>query len=386
MTVETSEVRTRRSFLAAAVGGLVGIGAAMLGRPLPVEAANGSPVLLGRTGSATATTTVSTTSGTGVQGKSSSGSGRGVVGSATRTSGSTLGVYGLTASPTGDGVRGTQNATAASSGAGVRAIGNKSDGLVATTAGTSGRAAVRATSTGDAMALRAVARNRVAEIRRTGPEPGTALVITDDSTGAAPEVDPGTPGAVLIGTDGIAALAIHARNTYSEGNQAIYARADGGNVSAVWAVNATGWDADPATADAYTGGAGVAGDCDSPDGFGVWGSGTVGVRGVSNNNGPGDNIGVWGEAPIGVRGTSATRVGTVPIGVHGVAHVPEAHAGYFEGQVATTHSLLVHQVAAPPAPPANQVRIFGRTKAGGGGMELCAQFDNGQVVVLATQA
>ena len=98
MAVDTSDPRTRRSFLVAAAGGLVGLAAGVLGRPMPAEAANGSPVLLGRTGSATTTTTISTTSGTGLQGKSSYSSGRGVIGYATRTSGSTIGAYGLTAS------------------------------------------------------------------------------------------------------------------------------------------------------------------------------------------------------------------------------------------------------------------------------------------------
>lgn len=385
MAVDTSDPRTRRSFLVAAAGGLVGLAAGVLGRPLPAEAANGSPVLLGRTGSATTTTTISTTSGTGLQGKSSYASGRGVIGAATRTSGSTIGAYGTTASPSGDGVRGLQNAAAGGSGAAVRAVGNKNDGLVAT-AGASSRAAVRATATGEALALRAVAPGRVAEIRRTGPEAGPALIVTDDTTGATPDVDPGTPGAVLIGTDGIAGLAIHARNTASEGSQAIYARADGGNVAAVWGANYTGWPAGGSPADGYTGGAGVSGESDSPDGFGIWGAGTVGVRGVSNNNGPGDNVGVWGEAPVGVRGTSAPLLGASAIGVHGVAHVATALAGYFEGQLATTHSLLLHEQAAPSSPPAHQVRLFARPTTGNPDkLELCVQFDSGPVVVLATQ-
>lgn len=366
------ELRSRRSFLAAATGAVVGFAAAALGRPLPVEAANGSAVLLGRTGSATATTTVSTTSGTGVYGKSSSSTGRGLTGSATRTSGSTIGAYGLVVSSSGDGLRGVQNATTTGTGAAVRATGAKNDGLVATSGGT-GRAAVRATATGTALAVRAVAPERVAEIRRTGTEPGPALVITDDTTGATPEVDPGTPAAVLIGTDGVAGLAIHASNTYSEGNQAIFARADGGNVAAIWGANYSGWPAGGSPTDGYTGGAGVSGESDSPDGFGVWGVGTVGVRGVSNNNGPGSNVGVWGEGPLGVVGTASST---------GAA----AYAGYFDGQLGTTHSLVLETLVGPTAPAAGAVRLFARPKAGGTGMELCVQFESGQVVVLATQA
>ena len=72
--------------------------------------------------------------------------------------------------------------------------------------------------------------------------------------------------------------------------------------------------------------------------------------------------------------------------MEGVAGLEGAYAGYFQGQLFTTAFLGLPDVEDPAAPPAHEVRIYGRLKAGSPDkMELCARFDNGSIVVLATQ-
>jgi hypothetical protein len=101
MAIDTTAPRSRRALLVGAAGGLAALAAQALGRPLPARAANGDPVLLGKSNLGTDVTYIvntssgdietlvvlkengtamrgSTTSGIGVEG--SSGVGRGVHG------------------------------------------------------------------------------------------------------------------------------------------------------------------------------------------------------------------------------------------------------------------------------------------------------------------
>ena len=300
---------SRRAILAGGLGGIVSLLAGVLGRPSPASAANGSAVLVGRTNSGSASTTVSTTSGIGLQGKCSSPAGRGVCGSTTSTSGRTLGVYGVSASPNGDGVRGLQNAAASGSGAAVRAVGQRNDGLVATTAGAADKAAIRA--------------------HRVGTDvPGSVLVVTSSTTGGT-DVDPNTqPGAVQVVTDAYPAVVAYARNSAAEGNQAVFARADGGNAAAVWAANYS---------NGATGGCALLAETDSPDGIAVWGQNTMGG---------------W--------------------------------AGWFDGPVHLHQYVELQAVTTPPAPSeTGRARLFIRDNAGKS--ELCVRFSSGAVVAIATE-
>jgi len=94
---------SRRGMIAAVAGAAGGV---LLTQATPAAAANGDPVKAGATTTATATTAVTTTTGVGVKGTSSSTSGMGVMGSATAGSGTNFGVWGDSASPAGRGVLG----------------------------------------------------------------------------------------------------------------------------------------------------------------------------------------------------------------------------------------------------------------------------------------
>ncbi len=61
MAIDPAVPRSRRSLLAAGIGGAVAIVATALGRPAPTRAANGDPVLAGQANTATAATSVTNT-------------------------------------------------------------------------------------------------------------------------------------------------------------------------------------------------------------------------------------------------------------------------------------------------------------------------------------
>jgi hypothetical protein len=96
----------RRALMLGAATG-AGAVAGLIAGADPAGAANGGDVLLGKTNKATATTTVSTTKGNAVEGKTSADSGRGLYGSDT-SSGGGYGVY--AASINGTGVYGQSGA------------------------------------------------------------------------------------------------------------------------------------------------------------------------------------------------------------------------------------------------------------------------------------
>src|ERR1700722_2249897 len=104
----------RRALILGAATG-AGATAAVIAGTEPAGAANGGDVLLGKSNKATATTTVSTTKGNGVEGKTSADGGSGLYGSDTSSGGgyavyadsiNGTGVYGQSGAEGGTGVLG----------------------------------------------------------------------------------------------------------------------------------------------------------------------------------------------------------------------------------------------------------------------------------------
>lgn len=115
---------SRRGLIAAAAGAA---GAAAIGRVSPAAAATNDPVLAGRINTATATTLIANTGGTGsgisIQGTSPTFGDAGVYGFASATTGGPVGVWGRADAPGGYGVVGEAKSTAAAGSAtGVRGI------------------------------------------------------------------------------------------------------------------------------------------------------------------------------------------------------------------------------------------------------------------------
>ena len=111
MAVETVTRRSRRALLMGAVGGLAATAAAALGRPLSVQGADGDPVLRGQYNATTSSTTVESSDGYGFEGITNAEGPSGLLGSATPTSGSSIGVLGQAVSTSGMGVVGFVSAT-----------------------------------------------------------------------------------------------------------------------------------------------------------------------------------------------------------------------------------------------------------------------------------
>ena len=120
MAIDASVPQSRRTILAAAIGGLAATAANAIGRPAAALATDGQPIIQGQGNTGTTTTVVAVANTTalqgitdaqtgghyGVRGRSSSTGGAGVVGQTTAASGLNYGVRGFVASDTGAGVRG----------------------------------------------------------------------------------------------------------------------------------------------------------------------------------------------------------------------------------------------------------------------------------------
>jgi hypothetical protein len=120
MTTDVSAPRSRRTILAAAIGGVAALGAHALGRPATALATDGQPIIQGQTNTGTLGTVVAVANATalqgvtdaptgnnyGVRGRSKSTTGAGVVGQDTAVIGTNYGVRGLVSSTTAIGVRG----------------------------------------------------------------------------------------------------------------------------------------------------------------------------------------------------------------------------------------------------------------------------------------
>jgi hypothetical protein len=293
-------VRSRRSLLAAALGGLGAVTAAVFGTASRTKAAAGTPLIIGSQANdaGAADTQLLTNSNVIAFKLLQNGPGTGLMGYATPGVGGTRGVYGRSDSPDGDGVQ-ARNAGAAGTGAGMRAFGGNNSGLEATTAN-AGRFAVKATNTSVA-----------------------------SSGGGAVQGD----GGQNIGVSGFSANSAWygvAGSNFNSAGTGI--RADGGATSGVgllaYGANAVvGFSATPTYAAVYGehtassgGNYGVYGKVDSTD------SGATGVAG-SDSGGTSQSNGVTGTSSAtlgnGVLGTNLTNDANA-YGVYGVGSA----AGY----------------------------------------------------------
>jgi hypothetical protein len=152
---------SRRSLLAALVGGLAGLLGGSLARPQAAEAAAGDPLIIGQANNAGSSQTILNSAATGasftLKTTNTATNSTGIFGWTSQTgSNATRGVYGKADGANSDGVQGVNSGPAGGTGAGVRAIGNNNHGLVATTSDTSANA-VRAihqlTGSNDATAI-----------------------------------------------------------------------------------------------------------------------------------------------------------------------------------------------------------------------------------------
>lgn len=178
MAVAENEVRSRRGVLAGALGAAAALALDAMGRPRRADAANGDTMKVGQAHSASALTSVSSSSngfkgratgagGVGVFGETSSATGRGVRGFASATSGINFGVHGESKSNAGAGVNGFNNASGGepvgvrgiSAGNGIGVYGNAGRGVVGETANTTGSGVVakNTATTGTGSGLRALA-------------------------------------------------------------------------------------------------------------------------------------------------------------------------------------------------------------------------------------
>jgi hypothetical protein len=145
---QVSAPRSRRSVLAAALGGVAASIAAFAGRPQPVRAAAGSALIIGDTGNNAGTSnTLLTTNSTVVAFELlQNGPGTALMGYVTPGTGTTRGVYGRSDSPNGHGVQ-ARNGGALGTGAAIRAFGGVNTGVDANV-DSGNRSAVRGAAAG----------------------------------------------------------------------------------------------------------------------------------------------------------------------------------------------------------------------------------------------
>jgi len=120
-----------------------------------------------------------------------------------------------------------------------------------------------------------------------------------------------------------------------------------------------------------------------------------GVVGIGGSNG----TGLWGYSPNhnAVFASSQTgfcvntrALGTNSVGIYTNAYGQNSRAliangpSEFNGPVTAVSSVTLQEMGAPPAPPANQLKLFARDN-GLGKTQLCVRFATGAVQVIATE-
>jgi hypothetical protein len=201
----------RRALVAGAAAAGAGFAAALIGRPSPADAANGGPVLLGESNTATESTDITssgpglgaTTSATGQVALSgvdnSSGGGFGVSGGSTNG----IGVYGNTG---GDGKYGVEGEDDSSGGGyGVYGHSGAGTGVYGTTRG-DGQNGVEGVGTGGANGVSGVSAAGVGVYGQTSGTGQNGVAGVDQSTG-------GGYGVSGISTKGVGVIAISSRGT-----------------------------------------------------------------------------------------------------------------------------------------------------------------------------
>jgi hypothetical protein len=275
--------RTRRSLLAAALGGLAATVAGALGRPSTAAAAAGSALIIGSetNNAGTSNTSLTTSSAVVAFRLLQNGPGTALMGYATPSTGNTRGVYGRTDSPNGFGVQ-ARNAGSAGAGAAVQAIGDSNIGVEATT------------SSNAMYALKA------SNLSGSGPFSGA------------------------IYADGGQNHGIYARTSHSSGYAVIGTNFGATGAGVVGSAQA---------------GDGVIGS--SSNGRGAWGHSVTndGVRGSTQGEFASGVFGSSsGSSGHGVVGSISVNSGTAA-GVYGASAGSGSYAGYFEGHVGVTGSL-----------------------------------------------
>jgi hypothetical protein len=301
---------SRRSLLAAALGGLAATAAAALGRPQDASAAAGSNLILGSqaNNAGTADTQLLANSSVIAFKLLQSGQGTALMGHATALSGGTRGVYGRTDSPNGDGVQ-ARSGGAAGSGAAMRAFGGNNVGLESTTASASKVAIHAANSAVD----------------------GTVALFENTSGGISEAAGP----AIRAYTGGGSNAHVHPSGGWDAAGEFA------GPMGVIGAATGNGYGVNGfSPGDSGRGVSGVA-----SGGVGVYGysSTGIGVHGFSNNNAAvrGDSStssGVRGDSASGdgVYGDSTNGSGVLgtsfnAVGVYGYS--ANSSAGYFEGHL-----------------------------------------------------
>jgi len=147
MALDTTTPRSRRTMLAAALGGLGALVANALGRPATAQAAAGDTLKIGQSNDSGSSQTVLTSSAGGASFtlKDTAVGGTGIFGWSSGATGAGRGLYGRADSPTGYGVQAKNNG-ATGTGAALQALGGNNTGIDASTASSGGRRAIKATA------------------------------------------------------------------------------------------------------------------------------------------------------------------------------------------------------------------------------------------------
>ncbi len=391
--------RTRRAILVGAIGGVAGLAAGVLGRPLPVSAANGDAVKVGKshTGSNTtfisssdtpafrARTTTNSGNATGIQGETADSNGNGVVGMATASSGTPAGVRGQTNAPSGAGVYGV----------------GPGRGVSGTSTGTAGRGAlgVATATTGDARGVHGQSAS-TAGIGVSGHVSATTgstigvLGTASSETGIGVKGRASRTTSVNVGvygeSEGDGGFGVYGRAYHPngigirgfgrDGVSGISQDVDGNGVSA-YSFEGTGARGESVRA---TGGIGVHGvSAGATQGTGVRGtdgsSTGVGVRGTSTGD---DGTGVWGSAThgtgVGVAGTATGAYGVagsfeVPTDDFAIALRVTGRADFSTAGVSTIQSGSSSVVVSPGVNITNTAKVLATLQGNAGGATTVAR-------------
>jgi hypothetical protein len=314
--------RSRRSLLAAAMGGLAGAAAAALGRPGPARAAAGDPLVIGlHNYGGTDATRLDTTSSGGAFWMTQYGSGSGLRGDSVNGHG---GVF-TSAHQDRFGLLAQHTAATGGGGAAISADGGKNPAISATTAG--GASAISAINNGTA-------------VQPSG--------VNAYGTYAGVHASGATYGVYASGTDAVYGVSNSGRgiNGYSSVGTGVqgFGGETNSHASAIGVFGYSASDAGTGVSGQATAGSGttygVKGSSSSPNGYAVYGLGPgVAIYGISQ-----------GEFGVGVEGTgsgssghgvagSITSDSATASGVYGASAGSNSYAGYFEGKVAVTGSL-----------------------------------------------
>ncbi len=297
----------RRAIILGAAGAGAGVAAALVAGPEPAFAANGDPVKLGDSNSATASTVVTTTVGTGLQGQASTNGQSGVSGIDTSPDGG-HGTYGR--STNGTGAYGlTRGDTRGQSGVyGVDASSDGGYGVQGLSTWGYGAYAVSSHGTGVYGQTSETFQCGVAGVDISSG--GFGVQGTSRNGWGVHGVITGSGLAAILGNDNTSSGAVGVEGVSGNGT-GVYGATDAGGQSGVAGIDSS-----------TSGGHGIYGR--STNGIGVYGTtganGQSGVQGVDTSDNGGNGVqGVSDNGGTGVYGSSDTGVGVLAATTSGVA-------------------------------------------------------------------